>query len=283
MNIPQAGTIARKLLLEKSKRLLKGKPMTFAVGMLSHGGLIVAADTQLTNLSGITEYACKIQAGLTASGSYAIAYSADDRNAADSLLNEITDDLAMLDPKSLLGFENAIRDAMETWAARYTVQGDRPLINLVVGAFVKETPPCNPKDIGLYFCEPPSTVVQKTQANSSGYVSTGAGQVVADPLFRILFFRPASTHIRLAQISYLMYRAKKDCGGFCGGETDAVYLSFSHTKPLWITNGSMKLAEARGWIVDEALMRAMGAIISDQGTESRCVSEIDSLCDQFQD
>jgi hypothetical protein len=250
----------KPLLSPQFKRFPKGN-MTFAVGMLSSGGVVIAADSQITYGSGTTEHVCKVRAELTSSGSYAIAYAADDANAAESLVDEIAQDLAMRDPKSLVGVESVIRDAMKKWASVYTVAGDRPLISLIVGAFVKETPPANPKDIGLYLCEPPATVVRKVQENASAFVSAGAGKYVADPLFRILFARPASSRVRLAQICYLMHRVKKDCGGACGGETDAIVLPFRHVNPSWIVRTSMAQGEARAWLMDEALACTAATVI----------------------
>ena len=274
-----ADTITRRPLRERRKRLPKGKPMTFAVGMLSFGGLIVAADTQLTRPDGTTDYASKVKAGLTGNGSYVLAYSAEETNAADSLLDRIADELTIRDFTSLSEFKDRMRDAMKDWASQYTVPGDQPFIMLIAGAFVKEIG-ANPKDIGLFLCGPPGAVVQKTQENSSGYVCSGAGGIISDPLFKVLFARPASSQVRLAQIAYLMYRVKKDCAGACGGETDAVFLPFEHSKPLWIHPRSFKQAEDRGWIIDEALAAAAGAAIPEATYDGR--KSLQTILDDIQ-
>jgi hypothetical protein len=246
----------------KPKRLPKGKPMTFAVGMRSFDGLLIAADTQITYSDSTTDHVCKLRAGITGSASYALAHASDDANAGESLMASVADAVDARDPETLTDIESAVKGAMITWVSSYFA-GNFPSISLIVGAFVKGNSAGEPKDMALYLCEPPTTVVRKTNENTGAYVSVGAGKSVADPLYRILFARPAGSRIRLAQISYLMYRAKKDCGGAVGGETDAVFLPFEHKEPSWVREESMADAEYRGRFIDEALACTAATVMPD--------------------
>jgi hypothetical protein len=237
--------------------------MTIAIGMLCQGGLVIAADTQMTWPDGSTYDAIKVQTLTTPTGAFALAYSCFDMNAAETLVNDLIEDLRLAQPSSLVGFEETIKNRMAQWAAVFTVKDDRPGVTIIAGARI------NPNEFGLYLCEPPSTVVRKTFANSNGYVAAGAGQTVTDPMFRTLFGPAVPPRVCLAQLSYLMYRAKKDCRGACGGETDAVLLSEEYREPTWIERAYMKRAEEYGTALDATLARATSAIFSRTGFDDK--------------
>jgi hypothetical protein len=258
---PQPGTIAPKPLHRPKLPARKPNRMTIAIGMLCEGGLVVAADTQMTWENGTTCDAVKIQSLTTPTSVFAVAYSCVDMNAAETLVSELTADLKMVSPRSLLGVEETIKNRMAQWAASYTVSGDRPRLEMVLGARINSTPsiPC---EFGLYLCEPPGSVVRRTHENSSGYVAAGAGMGITDPLFRTLFGQQVSPRVCLGQLSYLMYRAKKDCRGACGGGTDAVLITEEHADPLWIEKPLMKQAEVRGRLLDETLAKVASAVMS---------------------
>ena len=227
--------------------------------MLCQGGIIVAADTQMTYMDGTTYDAVKVQTLTTTTGVFAIAYSCTDVNAAETLVSDILLDLKLTEPRSLAGFEDTVKNRMAQWSAVFTVKDDRPVVTIIVGVRI------NPSEFGLYLCEPPGTMVRKTFQNSDGYVAAGAGIGVTDPMFRTLFGSPVAPRVCLAQLSYLMYRAKKDCRGACGGATDAVLLSADHPEPLWIQRALMKMAELRGVFLDKALARVASKILSRHG------------------
>jgi hypothetical protein len=236
--------------------------MTIVIGMLCQGGVVIAADTQMTWPDGTTYDATKIQSAAFATGALAVAYTCLNANAAESLVRDLTLDVTMTSPKSLFGLEEIIKDRMAQWSKAYTVPNDRPDVALIVGARVNGE---NGGEFGLYLCEPPGTVVRKTAENSQGYVATGAGQIVTDPMFRTLFGLPVAPRVCLAQVSYLMHRAKKDCRGACGGETDAVLLSADHSEPLWIQRPLMKMAEFRSGFLDKALAHVASKVLSRHG------------------
>jgi len=228
--------------------------------MLCQGGMIVAADTQMTWDDASTYDAKKVRTAVTSAGSYAIAYSCPDARAADSLVAKLIADLKAKDPKSLVGVESIAKSTMSQWVSDFTFREDRPFMQLVLGTFIQH----NPADgLALYFCEPPNTVTRQTleDSDSKGYIAIGQGHTVTDPLFRTLFGKLASPHVCLAQLSYLMYRAKKDCRGACGGHTDAVFLKAEHSEPLEVERRDMAQAESLGQWMDAALARTASAII----------------------
>jgi len=252
-------------LAPKRKRLLKdlkGKPMTIAIGMLCQGGVVVAADTQMTWPDGTTYDATKIQSTSTPTLAIAIAYTCLDMNAAESLVRNLIRDVEMASPRSPSGLEDIIGSRMEAWSKTYIVHNDRPDVSLIVAARLTDPSLNGTTEFRLYFCEPPGTIVQKTIENSSGYVAAGAGMIVTDPLFRTIFGPLVSPRRCLGQLSYLMYRAKKDCRGACGGRTDAVLITEEHSAPLWIEWVHLKHAELRGKLLDETLAKVASALMA---------------------
>ena len=238
--------------------------MTIAIGRLCTTGLIIATDTRMTWDDGSTYDATKIKSQMTNSGVYVIAHSSEDVNAAETLVSKINLNLGRIDPKSLIGVEDTLRDAMTDWYSPFQQSPSGcPTVRLLVGVFLPSNPSsANADGLGLYFCEPPNTVARKMVSDSSmGYVALGAGLKVTDPLFHTLFETPASVAVCLGQISYLMYRAKKDCAAYCGGDTDAVFLKSEYVEPLWIERIDMAVAESFGSRIDKALARTTSAII----------------------
>ena len=237
--------------------------MTIAIGMLCQGGLVIAADTQMTGPDDTTYDAVKVHTLTTPTGAFALAYSCYDVNAAETLVTDIVKDLRLVEPKSLAEFEGTIKNQMTQWSQLFTVKDDRPGITIIAGVRI------NPSEFALYLCEPPGTVVRKTFANSDGYVATGMGQIVTDPMFRTLFGPAVPPRVCLAQLSYLMHRAKKDCRGACGGETDAVLLSEEYPEPMWIERAYMKRAEEYGSALDATLNSVTSKIFSRTGFDDK--------------
>jgi len=251
----------------------KARPMTIVIGMLCHGGVVVAADTQMTWSDGTTYDGTKVQTATIATGSLVVAYTCLNTNAAESLVRDLILDVTMASPKSLFGLEDTIKNRMLEWSKAYTVQDDRPDVSLVIGTHLDGD---NGSEFGLYLCEPPGTIVRKTVENSHGYVAEGAGLIITDPLFRTLFGPLVSPRVCLGQLSYLMYRAKKDCRGACGGETDAVLITDEYSAPLWIERSLMKQAEFRGRFLDETLAKVASAVMS-----RRKLDDVSGLADIF--
>jgi hypothetical protein len=111
--------------------------------------------------------------------------------------------------------------------------------------------------------------------DSRGYLAIGTGAAVTDPLYRMLFPGFASTPMRLMQICYLMYHAKKD-SAFCGGSTNAVVLKNSGI-PIWVTPLDTEEAEHFGGRMDWLFAGMAGAIMRPSGDE--CVSGFNDLAE----
>lgn len=239
--------------------------MTIAIGMFCENGLIVAADTQMTYTDGTTYDKTKIKTLRAKTGAYAIAYSSLEINPAEALANDILSDLNLMDPKSFVGVEEILRDRLREWADTPTT-GDRPYIAFILGCRIDPSP-SNSDCLGLYLCESSGIVLRK-RAEESRYVAIGAGATVTDQLYRMLFRKLVNPRICLAQLSYLMYRAKKDCRGACGGGTDAVLLRTNDLEPAWI-NSMIHAEERFGGMLDATLSRITEEIMSRNGFDDK--------------
>ncbi|HEX4007728.1 MAG TPA: hypothetical protein VHX60_16255 [Acidobacteriaceae bacterium] len=237
--------------------------MTIAIGALCSEGLIVAADTRVVMSDGATSVGVKVHTGMSATCSFVIANATEDGNAANTLIPDIIGELEQRDPQSLTEAETNVRTTMTHWVSQHP--HGAPAVQLIIGINVDR--PVFPGGregggIELYFCEPPNTMVRKTALDDCrGYIAIGAGSVVTDPIFRSFFAAPAPTRQRLLQISYLMYRAKKDMASACGGTTNAVVLRRTHEFPIWISHFEMDHAENQGSIFDYVLRRAASEIV----------------------
>ncbi len=212
---------------------------------------MVATDTQITWADGRTEYRKKLTSFSATTGTYSIGCSTTDAEAADTLVASIQGDIEAIDPKSLRGFEVVVRDAMASWyeAYRHHSTEQRPCVQLVVGRNISRND-ANPQDeVGLYICEPPSTMNRKTLENCGGYVAVGEAKAVTDPLYTTLFGgflhspKLASAHVCLSRISYLMFRAKKEFRGSVGGDSDVAVLRNGCTAPQLVDLIDMRIAD----------------------------------------
>ena len=274
---------APRPIFSRKERLPERKRMTLALGMLYLNGVIVGADTQITWSDGRTEDRRKVIAFPAATGAYAIGYSSSDAEASDTLVASIQSDIEAIDPKSLRGMELVVRDAMASWYEMYRHHSteQRPYVQLVVGANIRRSD-ANPQDeVGLYACEPPSTMNRKTLDNSGGYVAIGDAKAITDPLYTTLFvgIRPpelASAHVCLSRISYLLFRAKKEFRSSVGGDTDVAVLRNGCATPQWVDLIDMRVAESFGYNMNAALATTAGSIMSEQYMDTQEVLDLAS-------
>jgi 20S proteasome alpha/beta subunit len=220
--------------------------MTIAIGMMCHGGAIIAADCLFIYPDGSKargRKVCKVSAAHIA---FAIAQSSDDSNVAEGLVRDISSELGHPGTVGWAEFESAMKSKMTEW---YAAHGNitPPLVQLIVGATIPG------QGTRLYFCQPPYTVLQKAE----GYVSAGSGAAVADTLFSLLFtpaFQTQNIQVALREISYLMYRAKGIEGNaWCGGPTDAIYVETQTARAEWIYGPDFKVAEEASFQLDAIL------------------------------
>jgi hypothetical protein len=250
--------------------------MTIALGTLCSSGLIVAADTNVVMSDGSKTQGCKVATAYGRTGSYVIANAAEDGNAANTLVGHILADLKNKQPDSLSAVESIVADRLTSWAGAFYKP---PSIQLALGAMVaKECIAGFPDEggLGLYFCEPPNTVLRKGMFDDSrGYVAIGSGATYTDPIYKMLFsFAIKTQRKRLLEIAYLMYRAKKDAA-FCGGYTNAIWLKREHVEPVWIRATDMERAEAMGPSLDFLLNGTAAAV--QQHTEESIKSFVGTL------
>jgi len=243
--------------------------MTIAMGMLCDGGVILAADTRITNsYTGATYDAVKVQQGRSDNARYVAAYSSEIASSGESLCQAVISRLESKNPKSLAEVSPIVENTMTEWSKAYTLKDDRPSTEVILGAFFGSS------EVGLFLCQPPKTVVRKRFQDTNGYVGSGLGTSITDPLFRILFSELVSPRICLCRIGYLMHRAKTDYGAYCGGETDAVFLRNGVNEPIWIERLDMKQAEAIGEFFDSALSLIGFTVISEEDDPNKVASAV---------
>lgn len=239
--------VYRSFPVPKPVRLPKRERMTIGIGMMCHGGVVIAADGQVSYPDGSKTRGRKVCKANAAHITFGIAQSTEDSNVSEGLVNEISAGLSNPEEiNSWKGFETAVKSKMTEWHGAYGAISP-PSIQLIIGAAIPSL------GARLYYCQPPNTAIQKT----GGYVSIGSGAAVADTLFTLLFspaFKTQNIQVVLHEIAYLMYRAKGIEGNaWCGGPTDAVYLDSTTARTEWIYSGDFKIAEEAAFQLDAIL------------------------------
>jgi len=252
--------------------------MTIALGALCVNGLVIAADTNVVMDDGSKSQTMKVETLKKPEGGFVIANAAMDGNAAKTLVSNILADIKGNHITDLAYFESLLTDRMTLWASAHSKP---PSVQFVVGASLGPVPE-HRHDLriaALYFCEPPNTVVRKTEHDDSdGYVAIGSGAAVTDPLHKILFRSwLKSPRVRLAEVAYLMCRAKAD-NALCGGRTTAVFLRDRDQEPIRITPVDMQFAEDHCGTLDYLLGMTADAVITQ--TDESVVAFSNSLASQ---
>lgn len=223
-------------LLDAQKRLsVRRKAVTVAIGMYGVGGVFVCADSHVISGDGTVTWGTKVKGRGSSNGSFVIANAADDGNAADMLAEEILD--ALTNTRGELGA--SVKKTMKTWHAGY-VHSKPPSIQFVLGVVVG-------KSRGLYFCEPPNTVLLK---NLDEHVAIGVGAEIIDPLAPEVIRGPLVLREALIRAAYLMYRAKKQHAFLKGSDTHALVVSTETGEIRSVDVEETRAAEAIGPDVD---------------------------------
>lgn len=245
--------------------------MTIGIGMLCTHGAIIAADTRIAQGDGSTHLAQKVHSVKSANGAFVIAYAAEDANATRTLRDDLFEDLVAGDPCTLRETEEIVRPRMARWAAAYTHH--LPEMELILGA---STPaPWVPErekrgGVGLYFCQPPNTMLLKhfLEPDTSTYIAIGGGAAITDPVYKSLFGGMTNPKECLKQVAYLLYRAKKDQGQFCGGYSTAFFLRENGPAAFEVHAAYMDKAENAGMMLDQGLKLACSALQASSFAES---------------
>jgi len=215
--------------------------MTIAIGVRFGEGVAICADTKVLASDGATTSAGKIHSCITRNGIYAIADASDDAHAAKMLGQDIINALSKESEVSPYNIDDPIKATMKAWHDGYGSSGV-PSVNFVLATVVRG-------NCSLRFCKPPNTVIQERA------IAIGQGARVVDALVPEV----VPSHLRfgvkptLLQVAYLTYRAKKEEGGACGGETDAVIITRSPIQVAFIDRREMTKAELLAKDVDSAL------------------------------
>ena len=221
-----AGIAQRK----KPREIPKRRPMTLAIGMECLGGLIVAADTRTSYEDGNVSEMQKVSYFHTRHGAFAIAQSAQDANAANSLIRNLENALQELTSATLsyARLENLIEDQMQRWYVPN--DSTRATVELLIAACLNDNP-----ERRMYCCEPPNTLNQ-----INDYHAIGGAWTVADPIYKgwvmpsVVPLIASSPHKCLCIISYLMHKAKERLPSHVGGHTDAVLITEKDGGPFLV-------------------------------------------------
>jgi hypothetical protein len=227
--------------------------MTIAIGTLYSGGVIVCADSKVVASDGATTSDSKVTvlAG-EKSGIFAVADAAEDAHAAKMLACEIRD--AACKAANPRCPEKEIKSVMTEWHSSYG-SAQPPHLQFILARVL---PPYTRIDNGrIYLCEPPATVMDTTS------IAVGRGSRVVDPLLRLLNEAcrlEVNVKMTLVRLAFLMYRAKKDEGSACGGESYAVVIS-NRGALTYIHPAEMAMAENLAEQLDRLLFD-MSAMIT---------------------
>ncbi len=209
--------------------------MTVAIGMYAIGGLFVCADSHVVSGDGIVTHGSKLKGIECGNGSFVIANASDDGNAADMLAQDILDSLQ--GARSQLN--SAVKKTMKAWHSGY-VHSRPPSVQFVLGATIG-------KSRGIYFCEPPNTILRKGLDES---VVIGVGAQILDPLLPEVIRGPLLLREALIRAGYLMYRAKKEHAFLKGSDTHAMVVSEETGSIYSMAPGEMGVAEEIGPDID---------------------------------
>jgi hypothetical protein len=244
---------------------IKRRAMTIGIGMVCAHGAVIATDTMVTGSDGLSRNQRKIFSAKSKDGAFVIAFSADDVDAIMTLIENTFEGLVKANPETLFQVEEIVRGQMYKWVSLFPHQS--PQAEFIVGASVPALWDPDAKvtgGVGLYHCVPPSTMNKKhfLERYPHTYLGIGVGATITDPLAKTFFRGMQLPIMTLKQISYLMYRAKKDFASVCGGATNAIFLRELSPAAFEVLPAYMDKAERLGPFLDMQLGIAAGAILS---------------------
>jgi 20S proteasome alpha/beta subunit len=218
--------------------------MTIAIGTLYNDGIIVCADTKAVASDWATTDETKISIfdAEGERGVFVIADAADDAHAARMLADEIGGAVYRAVHPADPGPE--IKSVMSDWYRAYGVQKP-PGIEFLLGCVIPARGP--DQECVIFRCEPPATVVENYAP-----VVIGQGARAVAPILSLLSaiteYDTANDiphndlRMSLIRLAFMMYRAKRDEGSFCGGDTETIVVPKSR-RFIGLTKEEMKAAE----------------------------------------
>lgn len=222
--------------------------MTLAAGFHAKEGLLIFADTNVIMSDGTKKQGRKLAHVKGKSGVFGIANAAEDGNAANTLVTNILKEFEKKDFSSFDEIETALVAQMSTWAFAHTKP---PETGLIFAAVWKG-------ESRLYYCEPPNTILLKAP-----YAATGSGSKITDPLKDTLINDniDVPVRVRLWQVAYLAYRAKKE-DAWCGGDTNVLFFPVDGGEPENISVRAMEEAENFGRTFDFYLQQTLSSALN---------------------
>jgi len=212
--------------------------MTIAIGIQAHRGIAIAADTLVTLPNGTAKEESKLSAFTGQSGIFVIANASNDLNATKTMANSLQDMLRNTRLPNVGDLQAEVSREMLDWYGKLASDQTSQFV------FAAKLHGDEPR---LYLCEPPSTFLQITDC----YIAAGIGAFVTDLLHSLLFRTTGYTNIQAAlrQMSYLIYRAKKD-NAFCGKRTSCAIIGIESKEPIIVNPLDMQLAEREAGQLD---------------------------------
>jgi 20S proteasome alpha/beta subunit len=238
--------------------------MTIAIGADYIDGIIICADTKVVASDGATTSDMKISLALgPPQRAVAVATAAEDARAATMLAEEISLAAGARDA----GPEH-IKAIMTAWHNAYGEQR-APQLQFVLGDGVNQT---------IYLCEPPATVWE------CGPIAIGRGSRAVEPFLDIphgLVPHSASMRATLLRMAFLMYRAKKDEGSSCGGDTHTAVLPRGGMFFL-VPKEEMAVAEKLAAEIDGLMIDAARMITADLSIIDGSGNSLGKLSSQYE-
>jgi hypothetical protein len=242
--------------------------LTIAIATDYYGGIIVCADTKVVASDGATTTDMKLSIGIGRPRKVVvIANAAEDGRAATMLANEMM--VAIGNAKTPKEEEEKIKDIMTAWHNAYGAQ-EAPRLQFIIGAMSGSLE-------RILLCEPPATVLEEHP------VAIGRGARAVEPLLHVpntLVPHSASMQATLLRLAFLMYRAKKDEGSACGGDTHAVVIAEGGMFVL-IPKEEMAAAEQLAAEIDELMLNAARMVTADLSTVGTGNDSVDTLSGQY--
>ncbi len=229
--------------------------MTIAIGAEFEGGVAVCADTKIVATDGATTHGSKVFVSVTQKQmAYAIANAAEDGHAADMLAGELSS--AACASENWADLQKKLKQTMTDWYLGFgTVKP--PVLHFLLSYGGKE-------QSGLFFCEPPNTVLRVTHA-----IAIGQGARPIDTFIKNLFWPIPKFGVKTAllRLAYLMCRAKNEEGSACGGNTTTVVVTKDGAF-TFVEQEEMQKAEDLASQLDEFLSDLRKQILSSEPKES---------------
>jgi hypothetical protein len=161
-----------------------------------------------------------------------------------------------------------IKAIMTAWHNAYGEQR-APQLQFVLGDGVNQT---------IYLCEPPATVWE------CGPIAIGRGSRAVEPFLDIphgLVPHSASMRATLLRMAFLMYRAKKDEGSSCGGDTHTAVLPRGGMFFL-VPKEEMAVAEKLAAEIDGLMIDAARMITADLSIIDGSGNSLGKLSSQYE-